>query len=86
MNAAPDAVSVAVAADQGKIYLLYRDQTTARGTVLAYNGSWTGVPLNEGQAGITGQFNVSSLVLRAQYNLLYAAAIEGGSVNSYIYR
>ncbi|MBT3272898.1 MAG: hypothetical protein HN368_07075 [Spirochaetales bacterium] len=85
VDADPAAASVAVAADQGKVYLLYRDQTTGRGMVQVYTSTWSAIPLSDEQAGITGQFNVSSLRLQARDNVLYAAAIEGSTVNSYIY-
>ena len=85
VDADPNAGTVAIAADRGKVYLLYRDLETGRGTVLVYDGEWTILPFNENQEGLTGQFNLSSFSLGVHDNVLFAGVKTDTAVSTYVY-
>ena len=87
LTADPDVGAVGVTADQGNIYLFYRNLESGRGTVMKRSGgTWAAVPVNDEQAGITGQFNLSELQIVVQNNLVYALSVDGGSTNVHLYR
>ena len=86
VTADPSIGSIAVAADQGNIYLFYRDLVSSRGTIMKYEAAWTVVPLSAEQAGVTGQYNVAAVDIEARNNMVYSVAVVGGGVNVYVYR
>ncbi len=87
VDAAPDAASVSVSAEEGIVYLFYKDRQSNRGTVISYAESqWQPVPQNETTVGITGQFNVDELDIEAVQFTIFAIAREANTVNADIYR
>jgi hypothetical protein len=81
VTADPGAGAVGIAADNGVVYLYYRDLDEGAGIVLEYSGGqWSAIPQSEDRTRITGRFNVSALEVESLGNLIFAGAIEGGSL------
>lgn len=89
LSADPFLGSIGVAADQGAIYLFYRDTASSRGTVSRYSGSdgggWAVLPQDEDREGITGQLGLSHLSIEGHDGTIFAAARENTNVTADIY-
>ena len=83
----PQAGTVGVSADQGMLYLFYKDLDSRRGTVVRLQDSaWETLRQDDEIAGITGQYNLKELAIEARQQIVFAIAQEGNSIQTDVYR